>query len=1024
MNVSAWSIRNPVPAILLFVLLSLAGLWGLRALGIQNFPDMDFPTVTVSASLEGAAPSQLETEVARPLENQIATLGDVQHITTTITDGAVSVSVEFPLEKNSEEALNQVRNAVDSVKAKLPAAMQTPTVSKVNTSGQALITYSVQAANLSEAELSWFIDNDVNKALLATRGVGKVARVGGVDREILVALDPLRLNALGASVATVASQLGNVQQDSAGGQGRVSGGQQTLRTLGATGDVATLAALPIPLGDGRHVRLDQLATVSDTQAERSTYARMDGKPVIGFQVTRSKGESEVAVVERTRQTVAQLQAAHPQIRIAEAYNTVASIEDNYQGSMHLLLEGAILAVLVVWWFLRDGRATFVSATALPLSILPTFALMYYWSFSLNTLTLLALALVIGILVDDAIVEVENIVRHLRMGKSPRQAALEAADEIGLAVIATTFTLVAVFLPTAFMSGITGRFFRQFGLTAAAAVLASLLVARLLTPMMAASMLKAHPVQQQDSKLMQRYLGWAGWCMAHRKTTLAAAGLFFVASLALVPLLPTGFVPAADVGRTSITVTLPAGSTLDDTRAVVAATEQRVLKVAHVRHVFSSVGTASTGGGPGASSSNSNNSATLTITLTPRSERSVSQAVIEDALRATVRDVPGARLAVGGQNTGEKLQLTLTGEDSNALLATTRQLERELRSLPGIGNVQSDASLQQQELQITPHAARAAELGVTSSALADTVRLATYGDFSTSLAKLSLPQRQLDIRVRLDDSVRGNLTALGQLRVPATSGSVPLQSVAALNVGSGPSQINRRDRQRQVTLDVELGQRSMGEVQQQANALPTLRQLPAGVSLQPSGDAERMGELFGNFGMAMAVGVLCIYVVLVLLFHDFLQPLTILMALPLSVGGAFLALLLTGNSFSMPSIIGLLMLMGVVTKNAILLVEYAVKARREQGLTRLAAMLDACHKRAQPILMTTVAMGAGMLPIALGLSADPSFRAPMAIAVIGGLLTSTLLSLLVVPVVYTVVDDMQQWLRRWLPQHEQHADTSD
>src|SRR5574343_357928 len=735
MNFSAWSIRNPVPAILLFVLLSLAGLWGLRALGIQNFPDMDFPTVTVSASLEGAAPSQLETEVVRPLENQIATLGDVQHITTTITDGAVSVSVEFPLEKSSEEALNQVRNAVDSVKAKLPSAMQTPTVSKVNTSGQALITYSVQAANLSEAELSWFIDNDVNKALLATRGVGKVARVGGVDREILVALDPLRLNALGVSVATVASQLGNVQQDSAGGQGRVSGGQQTLRTL----------------GDGRHVRLDQLATVSDTQAERSTYARMDGKPVIGFQVTRSKGESEVAVVERTRQTVAQLQAAHPQIRITEAYNTVASIEDNYQGSMHLLLEGAILAVLVVWWFLRDGRATFVSATALPLSILPTFALMYYWSFSLNTLTLLALALVIGILVDDAIVEVENIVRHLRMGKSPRQAALEAADEIGLAVIATTFTLVAVFLPTAFMSGITGRFFRQFGLTAAAAVLASLLVARLLTPMMAASMLKAHPVQQQDSKLMQRYLGWAGLFMADRKTTLAAAGLFFVASLALVPLLPTGFVPAADVGRTSISVELPAGSTLDDTRRVVAANEQRVQKVAHVRHVFSSVGTASTGGGPSASSSNSNNSATLTITLAPRSERSVSQAVIEDALRDAVRDVPGARLAVGGQNTGEKLQLTLTGEDSNTLLATTRQLERELRSLPGIGNVKSDASLQQQELQITPDAARAAELGVTSSALADTVRLATYGDFSTSLAKLSLPQRQLDIRVRLDDS---------------------------------------------------------------------------------------------------------------------------------------------------------------------------------------------------------------------------------------------------------------------------------
>ncbi|SCK21641.1 efflux RND transporter permease subunit [Vogesella sp. LIG4] len=1017
MNFSAWAIRKPVPAILLFVVLTLAGLFGLKQLGIQNFPDMDFPTITISASLEGAAPSQLETEVARKIEDQVATLGGIEHITTTITDGTVSINVEFALEKNSEEALNQVRNAVDSVKGELPADMETPTVSKVTTSGNAIVTYTVSAANMSEEALSWFVDNEVDKALLATPGVGKVARVGGVDREVLVALEPVRLNAMGVSVATVADQLKAVQKDASGGQGRLSGGNQSLRTLGAVGSVADISALSIPLGDGRHVRLDQLATVSDSHAERSTYAMLDGKPVIGFQVTRSKGESEVAVQQRVAATVARLQARYPQVSFAEAYNTVDSINENYQGSMHLLLEGAVLAVLVVWWFLRDARATLVSATALPLSIVPTFALMYFSGFTLNTLTLLALALVIGILVDDAIVEVENIVRHLRMGKTPKQAALEAADEIGLAVIATTFTLVAVFLPTAFMSGITGRFFRQFGMTAAAAVLASLLVARLLTPMMAAYLLKAHPERAEDSRLMTRYLGWVRWCLARRKTTVAAATAFFVASLALIPLLPTGFVPASDLARSSVSISLPPGSTLQDTRALALAAQQRLAGLQGVQHVFASVGTATTGGGPGASSSQDSNSAELTVTLTPRGERSEKQPAIESRIRHALQTLPGARIGVGGGNTGEKLQVTLVGDDAATLTSAAQTVERQLRTLRGVGSVTSDASRQQQEIQIVPDNARAAELGVTSSALAGTVRMATYGDFSSSLAKLNLPQRQVDVRVRLDDASRQDLDAIGQLRVAAAGGKVPLASVADIRIGSGPSQINRLDRMRQVTIGVELGGRSMGEVQQEVSALPALKSLPAGVSQRASGDAERMAELFGNFGGAMAVGVLCIYVVLVLLFHDFLQPATILAALPLSVGGAFLALLLTGNSFSMPSIIGLLMLMGVVTKNSILLVEYAVMARRERSLGRFEALLDACHKRARPILMTTIAMAAGMLPIALGLGADPSFRAPMAIAVIGGLLTSTLLSLLVVPVVFTYVDDALQWLGRRLPQRQ-------
>ncbi|HEY9104220.1 efflux RND transporter permease subunit [Chitinimonas sp.] len=1017
MNFSAWSIRNPVPAILLFVVLTLVGLLGFKRIGIQNFPDIELPTVTVSATLEGAAPSQLETEVARKIEDQLASLGGVEHINTTITDGSVSISVQFELDKNSEEALNQVRNAVDSVRGDLPADMQAPTVSKVTTSGGALLTYTVESDRLDEEALSWFVDNDVNKALLATKGVGKVARAGGVDREVLVQLDPAKLNGLGIAASTVSAQLKAVQKDASGGETRLAGKQQSVRTLGAAGSVAEIAALPIPLGDGRHVRLDEVASVTDGTAERSSYAMLDGKPVVSFQITRIKGASEVEVAEAVRKQVDVLRARYPLVKFKEAFNTVKPIEDNYEGSMHLLLEGAALAVVVVWWFLRDWRATLVSATALPLSIIPTFAAMYFSGFSLNVLTLLALALVIGILVDDAIVEVENIVRHLRMGKPPLQAAMEAADEIGLAVIATTLTLVAVFLPTAFMGGIPGKFFRQFGMTTAVAVLASLLVARLLTPMMAAYLLKPTEHKHEDSALMRAYLKAVNWCLSHRKSTVAMATAFFVGSLMLVPLLPTGFVPASDQSQTQVTLELPPGSRIEESRAL--AEQARVLlePVKDVKQVYALVGSATTGGGPmGGGASADVRKTTLTLNLTPRSERSYKQAAIEAKVREALKPLTGARVSVGGGNTGETLQLTLAGDDATALDTAARSLEKQLRGLRGVGSITSSASLQRPELQIRPDFARAADLGVTTEALASTVRLATYGDFSSSLAKLNLPQRQVEVRVRLADAARADTAAIGLMRVNAAKGQVPLSAVADISLGSGPSQVDRRDRLRQASINVELGGRSMGEVIREANALPALKSLPAGVKQMPAGDAERMAELFGSFGWAMLIGVMCIYVVLVLLFHDFLQPATILAALPLSVGGAFLALLITGNSFSMPSIIGLLMLMGVVTKNSILLVEYAVMARREHGMNRLDAIVDACHKRAQPILMTTIAMGAGMLPIAMGLGADPSFRSPMAVAVIGGLLTSTFLSLLVIPVIFTYVDDVLVWMGKRMPKH--------
>ncbi|MFD1122586.1 efflux RND transporter permease subunit [Methylophilus flavus] len=1013
MNFSAWSIRNPVPAILLFVVLTFLGIRSLNQLGKQNFPDIELPVIMVSATLEGAAPPQLETEVARKLEDKIATIGGIEHMSSVITDGGVSISVQFTIDTNSEEALNLVRNAVDSARSELPAAVTTPTVSKLTTTGSAILTYVVSADNMDEGELSWFVDNEISKAMLSVTGVGKISRTGGVDREVQVNLEPTLMSGLGVNVSDVSAQLKRVQQDASGGRGDIGDNIQSVRTLGALHSADEVRNLDIPISDGRHIKLSQVAEVLDTYAERSTYASYDGKEVVRFEITRSKGTSEVTVAKHVREALDKFRQLHPQVKIVEAFNMVKPVEDNYNGSMQLLYEGALLAVLVVWWFLRDWRATIIASVALPLSMIPTFAFMQYFGFSLNLLTLLALALVVGILVDDAIVEIENIVRHLRMGKTPYQAAMEAADEIGFAVIATTFTLVAIFLPTAFMGGIPGKFFKQFGITAAIAITCSLIVARLLTPMMSAYLLKPHPVkEEQTSTTMRIYLRWVTWCLGHRKTVVLGFVLFIIGSMSLMPLLPKGFVPSSDSSQTKVNIELQPGTPLSQTRRLVDEAERIVRQHPEVKTVFSAAGAASTGGGGPHAAENTTDvrKGSLIISLTERSERKQKQSEIEADLRERLKSLPGARISVGSGETGERLQVTLASDDPVALLSASQQVAHQLRSINGLGNITSSASLQRPEVQIIPDVDKAAELGVTVEAIAQVIRVATSGDFSNSMPKLNLPQRQVPIRVRLGPSVRSSLQEIAQLRVPARNGSVSLETVATVRMGSGPQQIDRMDRMRNVTFDIELNKRQIGEVMKEVQQLSAMQNLPPSVKQLEAGDAKRMNELFASFGGAMIIGIMCIYVVLVLLFGDFLQPVTILGALPLSLGGAFFALLVTHNSFSMPSVIGLLMLMGVVTKNSILLVEYTIMARKQSKVSRFDAIIDGCHKRARPIVMTTIAMAAGMMPIALGWSADPSFRAPMAITVIGGLITSTVLSLLVIPVLYTYVDDLLGWLR--------------
>ncbi|MEY4124530.1 MAG: efflux RND transporter permease subunit [Limnohabitans sp.] len=1022
LNVSSWSIRNPIPAVMLFVLLTVAGFIAFGSMKVQNFPDLDLPTITVNASLPGAAPTQLETDVARKLENALAPLQGLKHITTKVQDGAVSITAEFRMEKPVQEAVDDVRSAIQSVRADLPGELRDPIVQKINLAGTPVLAYTLRSNRMDDEALSWMVDKEITRKLLSLRGVGAVNRVGGVTREVHISLDINRLQALGITAAEVSRQLKQIQQEGSGGRMDLGVGEQAVRTLATVKTAQEVGQIELATSRGARVRLDQVAKVSDTLAAPRSAASLNGTPVVGFEVVRSKGESEVAVGHLVRKALADFQIQHPDVEITESFDFVTPVEEEYSSSLILLYEGAILAVLVVWLFLRDLRATFVSAVALPLSVIPAFIGMAYLGFSINVVTLLALSLVIGVLVDDAIVEVENIVRHLRMGKTPYQAAMDAADEIGLAVIATTFTLIAVFLPTAFMSGIPGKFFKQFGWTASLAVFASLVVARVLTPMMAAYMLKPIVTPEKEPRWLTHYMVWVAWCMKHRVVTMVMATLFFIGSIMLVPLLPQGFIPPDNNSQTQVYVELPPGSTLEQTQASAEQARTLLASIKDVQSVYTTIGGGSAGSDPFAGSGAAEvRKATLTIQLTERSQRPLKQQ-IENDIRQALQQLPGVRTKVGLGGSGEKYVLVLTGDDPQALQTAAMAVENDLRTVNGLGSIASTASLVRPEIAVRPDFAKAADLGVTSAAISDTLRVATLGDYDAALPKLNLSQRQVPIVVRLSDDARKDLGVLERLIIPGSKGPVMLGQVASIELASGPAVIDRYDRQRNVNFEIELSGMPLGDVTQAVQKLPSLQSLPPGVKVVEVGDAEVMGELFASFGLAMTIGVLCIYIVLVLLFKGFLHPLTILAALPLSLGGAFVGLLIAQKSFSMPSLIGLIMLMGIATKNSILLVEYAIEARRGKpaegsnpavpGMSRWDAMIDACHKRARPIVMTTIAMGAGMLPIALGWgAADTSFRSPMAIAVIGGLITSTVLSLLVIPVVFNYLDDLGQWVTR-------------
>jgi multidrug efflux pump subunit AcrB len=999
-NVSAVSIRHPIPPIVLFILLTIAGLLSFMSLDITDNPDIDVPMVLVTVTRPGAAPSEMEIQVTKKIEDAVAGLGSIDHIQSTITDGSSVTQIEFAIGSNTDRAVNDVRDAVSKIRQNLPQDILEPVVERYDIAGEPIVYFSVVMPGMNTEQLSWLIDNDISRAMLSVKGVALVKRVGGVDREVRIELDPERLIALGITADAVNAQLVGLNVDIPGGRGNVGGAEQSIRTLGSARTVEDLRNTEISLPSGRKARLSELGKVIDGPSEQRQAARYDGVPVVSFNVQRSPNTSDVTIYNGVMKQVELLKQRYPGIEFKEIFASVQFTKDTYQASVEALSVGAVLAILVVFWFLRDWRATLISAAAMPLSAIPTFSVMKFLGFTLNGISLLALSLVVGILVDDAIVEIENIVRHIRQGKKPFQAALEAADEIGLAVIATTATIIVVFLPVSFMGGVPGQFFRQFGITVAVAVFFSLLVARLITPMMAAYLMKAHP-QETPPRWIETYVKALRWCIPHRGITVAAAFGIFVASVILGLFTPKGFFPDVDIGESQMHVELPPGSTLDDNLAVTGHLSEMLRARPEVAHVLVSAG------GLG-----DIRKANLFIKLVPRGDRELTQKQFETAMRPALLGVPGIRFSFSGTGFSDKdVSVILSGDDGPALEQVADRLLSEVQTVPSVVNVASTASLQRPEVLIKPMFDRAAREGVSVQQIGRVAMLATLGDLDQNLAKFDMGDRQIPIRVQLNPEARDNIETIKNLRVMTVTGaSVPLKSVADVTLGAGPAQIDRFDRSRKIAVEGDLlAGAELGPALDKIYALPVLQNLPPEVHLSKYGNAEQMGVLVNDFATALAASLLLIFAVLVLLFGSFFQPPTIMVALPLSVGGALVALLVAHKSVSMPAMIGLLMLMGIVTKNSILLVEYAIVAIRDRGLSRTEALVDAGRKRARPIIMTTVAMIAGMMPIAAGFGADSDFRSPMAIAVVGGLVTSTLLSLVVIPAVFTYFDDLQHWV---------------
>ncbi len=1011
-NISAWAIRNPIAPLVLFVALLLAGINSFIGMDINQDPDIEFPAATINVDQPGAAPAELENQVTQRVEAAVRGINGVDEISSTITEGHSNTFVQFLIGTPVDRAVNDVRDAVSQIRGDLPEGILEPQIARVDISGGPMAYFSIEAVDMTVEQLSWFVDNTVIKRLLGVSGMAKVTRGGGVDREIRVILDPVKLQAQGVTAAQVNAQLRQTNINAAGGRAEIAGAEQSVRVLGNARSAFALGEKLIALPDGRTIKLSDIADVRDLYAEQRSVSKMNGRQVLSIGLLKSKGASDVTVYQGVEEVLAQISKEYPKVHFTKLYASVDYTKTQYDSALSAMVEGALLAVLVVFLFLRDWRATAISALAIPLSAIPAFWFMDLMGFSLNQLSLLALSLVAGVLVDDAIVEIENIVRHMRMGKSAWQASIDAADEIGLAVLATTMAIVAVFLPVGLMPGLSGQFFKNFGLTIVAAVLVSLAVARLITPMIAAHFLQAKgKATHGEGRWMDIYMATLRWTLKHRWKTMGGGVLALVLTVLGFATLPFTFQPDMDSSNVMLKIEMVPGTTLAQTIKV-SDEVSRVLDTSpSVAAAFADIQVGE---------------ATIYVTL--KHDRKIKSRVFESGMIQKLQSTPDARinfLSQGGGGGGNRdITLMLVGDDPEKITGFAQNLLDQMRGIGQIRSPRLDGDLPRPEIAITPRFDLAADLGVTTAALSQTIRIATIGDIDQNVAKFSLSDRQIPIRVAIDERARNDLSTIENMPVPvANGGSVPLKLVANIGFGSGPSQLRRYNQSRRVVISADLAPGIVtSDAMAAIDALPAWKSLPTGVARVAYGSSKWQAEMVHNFTIAVISGILLVFAVLVLLYKRVLPPFVNMGSLLLAPLGGAVALHLSGFAVSMPVLIGLLMLLGIVAKNSILLVDFALE-EMNKGAHKFDAIIEAGHKRAQPIVMTTAAMVAGMVPVALSLTGDGSFRAPMGVTVIGGLVLSTLLTLLIVPAAFSLAIGLESrigpWLRRWLTSGGEH-----
>lgn len=995
---SSWAIDNPRVVLLLFALLSLAGTVAAAFLPVQRYPDIDFPAISITVPYPGAPARDIETTVTRPIEQAVQIIPGSEVIVSTVAQGVSTTVVQFPVGTSLEEATSRVRTRVDQTRARLPTGIEPPIVRQASTDETPLMAYAVVSDERSTLELSELVDKQILPAIQRVPGAGGATRIGGVDRAISVVVDPARLAPLGLSLSQLNDALRRLRRDDPAGMVNLGEGEQPLRIVNAALTAQDVAATPIPLPGGGQVRLDAIATVGDGNAEPRQFARLNGQPAVAFQAARASGASEVTLEKGVGVAVAELTRRYPDLRFVRIYSTVAETRASLDATITALVEGLLLTTLAVWFFLRDWRSTFTAAIAMPASLLPTFIALYLLGFTLNIVTLLALTLVIGILVDDAIVEIENIEKHLAAGEPPRLAARNGANNIGLAVLATTLAIVVVFLPVSFMAGVPGRFFHEFGITVSIAVLFSLLVARLLTPLMAAHLLQpkrdGHAAPSAFDRFYARALAFA--VMRPRITALGGLALIVMAAAA-VPLLPQGFQPPGNPDQIFVKVQGAPGAGAGDMEAAVSGAARLLRDEPEVANVFAQAGTKIQGGAGGDRGLADIRDATLTVVFRP--EAGADAQAFRERMRPKLLGFPDARLNFLGDTAGVDVITILTGDEQQVLDRTAANLIAQMKTLPMISDPRLTNPVGAPEVAIVPRPDAMARLGVTPDALAALLRVATMGDAERNLARVTQGDGDVPIVLRLPSAARGNLQTLQGLRIPVAGGFTTLGAVADVRYAAASEKLNRMDLKRQVMIEADLvGGARLGEAVGAIRSLPVMRDLPEGVGTGSIGNQRAMEQLFQSLAIVFATAVVLMYALLVLLFGDMRRPLVILSALPPAIAGALAALLMGRFALDLPALIGILMLLGLAAKNSILIVDNAAEGERA-GLPRLDAIMRACRERMRPIVMTSFAMIAGMIPTALALGQGAEFRQPLAISVIGGMITSTLVSLVLVPALY-------------------------